>query len=488
MTVGISAFGAYVPRFRLSRRAVAEANGWFNPALKSFAKGERAVANWDEDALTMAVEAARDCLGERKRDQMRALYFASTTHPFDDRQNSTIVAEALGAPGSISALDIASSQRAGTSGLIAALDAVGSTGGPILVLAADQRRTRPSSVQEMTYGDGAAALSVSRDASAARYAGSHSETLDFVNHYRGNGQEFDYAWEERWIRDEGYLKIVPRTLAALFEKTKVDPSRVTHFCFPAALPRVADRIAELMSIPPASRRDNLQGQCGETGAAHPLLMLAHALEEANPGDLVLVVGFGQGCDALLFEASANITAARPKRGVKGSLARRHEEMNYARYLGLNDLMPVERGMRSEVDKWTAMTTLYRNRRMLLGMIGGSCGVCGTAQFPKSNVCVNPNCNAIGTQQDHPFAELAGSAVSYTADRLTYTPDPPAYYGMVQFAGGGRLMMDFADIDPEALSVGMPMRMTFRIKDRDLARNFTRYFWKAAPLTTGEGDF
>ncbi|HEV3397019.1 MAG TPA: 3-hydroxy-3-methylglutaryl CoA synthase, partial [Xanthobacteraceae bacterium] len=62
---GILAFGAYIPRLRLARRAIAEANGWFNPALKSQAKGERAICNWDEDAVTMAVEAARDALAER---------------------------------------------------------------------------------------------------------------------------------------------------------------------------------------------------------------------------------------------------------------------------------------------------------------------------------------------------------------------------------------------------------------------------------------
>ncbi len=59
---GITAFGAYIPRRRLQRKAVAQANAWFAPNLAGGAKGERAMANWDEDALTMAVEAARDCL------------------------------------------------------------------------------------------------------------------------------------------------------------------------------------------------------------------------------------------------------------------------------------------------------------------------------------------------------------------------------------------------------------------------------------------
>ena len=474
---GIAGFGAYIPRMRLSRGAVAEAMRWFNPALTSLAKGERAVAGWDEDALTMAVEAARDCLPAGPRTQAKALTLASTSHPFADRQNSAIVAEALNLPTTLRAMDVGGSQRAGTSGLIAAFEAAAAGGGPVLVVAAEKREARPAGAQEMTYGDGAVAFLVSGEASAARYLGSHSETEDFVDHYRGSDRAFDYAWEERWIRDEGYLKIVPRTLAALFQKTGVKPASIAHFCMPTALPRVAERIVEICGLPPSSRRDNLQGQCGETGAAHPLLMLAHALEQAKPGELVLTVGFGQGCDAILIEAGEGV---RPRRGVARALAQGRIETNYARYLGLAELTPMERGMRSEVDKWTAMTTLYRNRRMLLGMVGGVCARCGTAQFPKSNVCVNPNCNAVGAQREQPFAELPGRVVSYTADRLTYTPEPPAYYGMVQFDGGGRLMMDFADVDPATLAVGTQLRMAFRIKDRDAARGFTRYFWKATP--------
>ena len=79
MDVGILAFGAYVPRLRLARKAVAEANAWFNPALRSLAKGERAICNWDEDSVTMAVEAARDCLAGRDRGTITAVYLASTS-------------------------------------------------------------------------------------------------------------------------------------------------------------------------------------------------------------------------------------------------------------------------------------------------------------------------------------------------------------------------------------------------------------------------
>ena len=117
MSAGIHAFGGYVPRLRLQRRVIAEANAWFNPALRTLGRGERAIAGWDEDAITMAVEAARDCLARCGRDGLAQVILASTTLPFQDRQNAGVVAEALHLAGAVGTLDVAGSQRAGTSAL-----------------------------------------------------------------------------------------------------------------------------------------------------------------------------------------------------------------------------------------------------------------------------------------------------------------------------------------------------------------------------------
>jgi len=141
---------------------------------------------------------------------------------------------------------------------------------------------------------------------------------------------------------------------------------------------------------------------------------------------------------------------------------------------------MERGMRSETDKGTALSSLWRNRDVVTSFRGGKCRKCGTLQIPRTDICVNPNCNALGTQEPHPFADMGGRIKSYTADRLTYSPDPPACYGMIEFAEGGRIMLDFTDINPDSLSVGQPMQMMFRIKDIDATRGFRRYYWKAAP--------
>lgn len=483
-TVGILAYGAYLPRLRLARRAVAEANAWFNPALRGLAKGERSMCNWDEDAVTMAVEAARDCLAGRDRGAVAGLAFASTSFPFEDRLNAGIVLEALNLAANVYAQDLTASQRAATSGLAAALQMARGGAGPTLVIASEKRRTKAASPLELQTGDGAAALLVGPELgngpAVARLIGHASRTVDFVDHFRGEGFEFDYTWEERWVRDEGYNKIVPAALADLFKATDVKPADIAHFAMPCVLPRVAAGIARKAGIPDAAVCDNLHAVCGETGAAHPLVMLVDALEKAKPGEKILVAGFGQGCDALLFEATDQLPKLASRLGVRGHLARRKEETNYAKFLAFNDLVAIERGMRAEVDKATPLSSLYRNRRMLTGFIGGQCRTCGTLQFPKSNVCVNPNCNAFHSQDDHPFADMPGKVQSYTADRLTYSPDPPHYYGMVVFEEGGRLMIDFTDCDAESVDVAAPMRMMFRIKDYDPARGFTRYFWKAAP--------
>jgi hydroxymethylglutaryl-CoA synthase len=483
---GIQSFGGYVPRLRLARKSVVEANGWFNQGLRAYAKGERAICSWDEDSVTMGVEAARDALADMPRDHFKALYFATTSAPFEDRQNAGIIAQALRLGDKLNTIDLGASQRAGTTGLVTALDTVAARGGPVLYIAAEKRRTPAASPQELLFGDGAAALVLDRGDGVARFVGSRSASVDFVDHYKGKGREFDYNWEERWIRDEGYLKIVPPVLKGVLEDCGVKPAEIAHFCLPATQGRIPPTIAKDLGIPEAAVRPSLDGLCGDTGTAHPLVMLVHALQQAKPGDKILVASFGQGCDALLFEATAALPAmAKARRGIVGSLARRKPETSYAKYLAFNDLVEMERGLRAEADKGTPLTTLYRKRDMLLSLIGGRCERCGTLQYPKSHICVNPNCRAVDTQADQPFSEFVGRIMSWSADNLTYSPEPPAHYGMVQFAEGGRMMIDFADVDVGAVEVGMPMRMVFRIKEFDPQRGFTKYFWKAAPAAAAQ---
>ena len=130
---GIAAYGAYIPRYRLG----AETVGWNS-------RQERAVANFDEDSVTMAVAAGSDCLGGRDRSLIDGIVFASTTPPYAEKQCAAIVAAALDLRTDIFAVDVANVLRAGTNALQSALDAVASgRAGQVLVVVADSRQGPP---------------------------------------------------------------------------------------------------------------------------------------------------------------------------------------------------------------------------------------------------------------------------------------------------------------------------------------------------------
>lgn len=484
--VGITSFGGYVPRLRLARKAIVDAHVWADPGLAGKAKGERSMCNWDEDAVTMAVEAGRACLNSMNgaAANTEAVYFASTSAPFADRQNAGILSGALGLPEDLASVDVTSSQKAGTGALLQALGAVaGGLYQQALVVASDKRRTRPASAGELAYGDAAAAVTVGQQDTLVDFLGAHSATVDFIDHFRAAGEEFDYTWEERWIRDEGLAKIVPPVLTRALEKAGVQPGDVKHFVMPSTIGRAVEGIARQVGIGKDAVRDNLAATLGEAGAAHPLVMLLHTLESgAQPGDHILLASFGQGCDAVVLKVTERLASFESACGITRALADRKPEDNYQKYLAFNELIPLDKGMRAETSDYkTALTVTYRKRDMLTGLVGGRCTQCGTLQFPRTEICVNPQCRANGSQEPYPFREEAASVLTWSADYLTYTAAPPAHYGMITFTNGGRFMTDFTDVDAGEVEVGMDVRMVFRIKSVDNARGFVRYFWKAVPV-------
>jgi len=481
--IGITSYGGYIPRLRLDRMSAYQSMGWLSPAIVMVAQGERSFCNWDEDSLTMAVAASRDCLLGTERQEVDGLYLCSTTLPFSDRLNAGVVQTALNLRDEVQTRDFTSTQRAGTSGLVSALDALkGGERKRILVTATDARQARTAYFYELWFGDGAASLLVGEgDDVVAEYLGSYSVSYDFVDHYRGSANRFDYVWEERWARDQGYGRIIPEAVTGLLDKLSLSMDDVDRLVFPCIFKAEHRKIAKKLGAPPDRVAGNLHEECGETGAAHPLVMLVHALEEAEPGDRILACGFGQGCDALLFRVTDRIADLPERAGIHGSLEAKETVDNHQKFLKFRDLIEVETGIRAEAPTQTAMSVLWRKRKMLLGLVGGRCTECGTAQFPRMDLCVNPRCRAQGTQEDYEFADRQATVRSFTGDLLAVSMDPPAVYGMVQFEGGGRLMADLSDCRFEDVWVGQSVNMAFRRRYQDRERGFSGYFWKALPV-------
>lgn len=475
MAYGILSFGAYVPALRLARSAIAEAVAWAVPSLKGLAKGERAVANWDEDSVTLAVEAARDCL-TGVADMPAQIQLASTTLPFADRSNCGVVADALRCPELTTTEDIGGSRRAATSALVR----LGLTPGArsTLLLAADCRDAKPGSTQEMNYGHGAAALLLGEGAPIATITGAASFHDDFVDQYRAADTDYDYALEERWIREEGYNKIVPKAVQAALASARLDIGEIHRVVFPASA-SIGKGVAKAIKANPDLFVDPLLANCGDCGAAQPLLILGHALETAVPGEKILVIGFGQGADAIVVETTSRLAELQAAHGPSRYLAQKRVCRNYTMFLSLRNRLDIDFGLRAERDNRTSQSAFYRRRKDITGMVGARCAACNTLQYPRSQVCVK--CGAMDTQVDESLSTLQGRVKSYTEDWLAYTPLPPYIYGNVEFPDGANCMLEFTDFEPGQVKVGSPVRMVFRIKDFDAKRHFRRYFWKPAPI-------
>jgi 3-hydroxy-3-methylglutaryl CoA synthase len=458
-----------------------DAMGWINPATIGNAKGEKAVANYDEDSVTMAVASAIDCLEGKDRSRIEGVYFASTTMPYKERLNAGIVAAALALDERIRAADFTGGLKAGSTALLSALESVESgRTKSVLVCASDWRLGKPGSPQEMIFGDAAAAFLIGEGEVIAEFKGSFSTTYDFVDHYRGASSAYDRQWEDRWIRDMGYDFLVPEVIRGLLEKYGLKMSDFTAVVYPCPYPAERQKLNKILKIPPNASQDRLYAQIGDAGAAQPLVMLTSALESARPGDKILLVSFGSGCDALYFEMTGQVQSRGKRKGLSGYLKEKTALDKYEKYLVWRQVLPGDLGTRAEVDLWTRWSLNWRKRKAILGLWGSKCKACTTVQYPPQEVCVNPDCGAIRQMEDFLFSDKKGRIISYTGDNLAASYDPPAIYGSVEFDVGGRGMFDFTDCDLPSLSVGMPVHMSFRRKYFDEKRDIVGYFWKAVP--------
>ena len=480
--VGIVSYGAYIPKYRIDRKIIYKAMGWFDAS--TYLPGEKAVASFDEDSVTMAVNSMMDCLTDFDRTSVDALYFASTSAPYKERLSSEMIATACDLGSEIRSADFSNSVKAGTTALLSALDAAKSgTADNIAVCASDCRLANPGSAQEELFGDGAASLIIGNEGVLARLEGSHSVSYDLVDYWRSAYERTGHQWEDRFIRTEGYVKFIMETISGVAKKCNIEMKDVAKVAFPSLYAGDHRKIGKMLGLSPEQVQDPMVSNIGYTGTSNPLMLLVAALEDAKPGDKIVVAGFGSGSDALLFQVTDEINNLKgPKKGIRRNLAAKRELTSYEKMLSFRDTIPVEKGIRGKTaTAFTSFSTIYRSREVIMGLCGSKCKACGTPQFPAQQVCVNPECGAINQMEKYRFSDRKAKLFTYTGDNLAYTPCPPTMYGVVDFEGGGRFWFDLVEADLESLKVGMEVEFTFRKKYsvEDFGQHI--YCWKMMPV-------
>jgi 3-hydroxy-3-methylglutaryl CoA synthase len=471
---GVVSYGAYVPYHRMSRQEFLRAWGGF--AMP----GERSVANFDEDSITMAVAAAMDCLAGIDTARIDAVFLASTTLPYKEKLGAAIVAAALDLPAEVRTADFAGSLRVGTTALASALDAVrAGTARRVLVAVADTRMGAPAGQFEQAFGDGAAAFLVGDTDLIAEVKDSHHTSDEFSGVWRADGDEFVRSWEDRMVLDEGYSRVLPDAISTMMKKSNLAPGDLAKAVFdPPMDVRRHAKAAKTLGFDPAQVQDPMFMTTGNTGAAMALMMLVAAFEEAGAGDRMLLASYGNGADAFIVETTDGITRLGPRRGIKRHLESKRMVNNYETYLRWRDLLTIEPARRPERPPMS-ISELRRERRQMLPLYGHKCTSCGTPQYEvrPGRVCVV--CQAKDQFEPYRFADKAAQVFTFTQDRLQMSNDPPNTAVVIDFEGGGRAMFDLTDRDPDEVEVGMPVEMTFR--KLYFNRGIHNYYWKARPV-------
>jgi 3-hydroxy-3-methylglutaryl CoA synthase len=471
---GIASYGAYIPYFRLSRAEIGKAWG------SSGGAGERAVANYDEDSVTMAVAAARDCLKGVDRGTVGGLYFASTTPPYKEKQSAALIAAVLGLPPEVVTMDFAGSLRSGTNALKAALDAVGSgSAGNILVLAADTRLGYPAGPAEVNLGDGAAALLVSAKDVAAEVKQFDSIYQEIQDVWRSDKDTFVRSAEDRFAMDEGYGAVVKTAVSALLKKASLTPADFAHLALYAPNGRQLSAMVKKLGFDEATQvRDALHAGVGDTGCALSLMSLVQSLERAKSGDKVLLASYGNGCDTVVVEVTGESGSLADRRGIQKHLEAKAMLPSYTKYLKWRELVTIQPAARPSLEARTpSPVAQWREVPWELRLTGTKCTVCNTPQYPPQRVCVE--CHTKDKMEPYNFQDVPAKAFSFSHDYVVETMDPPVTVTFVDFEGGGRLMCDMTDRDPAAVEVGMPLEMTFRRLYS--VGGIHNYWWKCQPV-------
>ncbi len=466
---GIVSYGAYIPIYRLGRDQV-----WLTWGGLPVG-GERSVANFDEDSVTMAVEAGNNCLQGLDRDEVDGLFLASTTTPYKEKQCAGIVAEALDLKRNIRTADFTNSLRSGTIAMRAAMDAIAAgSAKKVLVVASDCRMGQPSTEYEQAFGDGSAAILLGGTELIASIDGSHTHYDDIMDLWRLDNDSFVRSWEDRFIVEHGYLDNTEEAVKALMAEHKLKPGDFTKTVLYAFDTRRQQQLAKKVGFDQKTQvQDNIFSTVGNTGAAYALMMLVGALEQAKAGDRLLLANYGDGADAFILTVTKGIGKLKARRGIKYHLESKLPLMSYDKYLRYRGIL---HGY-AHFENQSAATVSWRDRRWNLNCRGGKCLSCGNVNFPPQRICMY--CQARDNFEEVRLADRKGKLFTYSKDNLGPSLDSPVILCIIDFDEGGRFYAQMTDRDPDKVEYEMPVELTFRWMHSE--RGIRNYYWKCRPL-------
>jgi hydroxymethylglutaryl-CoA synthase len=335
--VGIVGYGAYVPRYRLPAKEVARV--WTESASALPIK-EKAVPGLDEDVATMSIEAARNALKRAGTDpqQIRAVWVGSESHPYAVKPTSTIVAEAIGAVPNTQAADWQFACKAGTEAMQAAIGFIGSgMADYALAIGMDTAQGRPGDALEYTAGAGGAAYLLGPAAvSLAVFEGSYSYVTDTPDFWRRQYEKYP-EHGQRFTGEPAYFKHITTAAATFMELAGTKAGDYKYAVFHQPNIKFPQKAARTVGFKDEQIKTGLLvGEIGNTYAGSAMIGLTAVLDEAQPGDRILLVSFGSGAgsDAFGLRVTERLVERQARAPKTRDYVARRTEIDYAMYTRL----------------------------------------------------------------------------------------------------------------------------------------------------------
>ncbi|MCB0921465.1 MAG: hydroxymethylglutaryl-CoA synthase, partial [Actinobacteria bacterium] len=418
--VGILSYGVYLPYWRLQRSAITAALG------SGGGKGSRAVASYDEDTTSMGVEAARIALANAPAGaQPGIVAFATTAPAYLDKTNATAIHAALALPSSVGAVDTIGSVRSGSAAI-----AVASAGGNGLAILSDIRTGLPGGNDEANGGDAAVAFLFGDGPDViATSIGRADVTAEFVDRWRTPGDSHSKQWEERF-GEYAYVPLAEQSVADALKAADLTMADVDHVIVTGLHTRAVAAARRAIGASPDTLAPDLTDQIGNTGTAHPALLLADVLDRATPNQTIAVVTLADGCSTHLLRTTDAITRRRPATSVRDRIAATRDDLSYGSFLTWRGQIHREPPRRPEPDRPAGPPSL-RGTAWKYGLFG-SRDENGFVHLPPARVSMGSG--EIDHMEMVRMADVRATIATFTVDRLAYSLSPPVVAAIIDFDG------------------------------------------------------
>ncbi len=481
MSGGITAWGTYLPYWRLQRSAIAGVLG------SGGGKGTRAVASYDEDTTTLGVEAGRRALTVGPGSAaVQDLFFSTPDPGYLDKTSATTVHAALGLGRDCGAYDFAGSSRSAVATLLGSL-ASSAAGRTTLAVLSDLRTGLAGSAEERDSGDGAAALVCGCDGVVAELIGRGASSDEFLDRWRVPGESDSHVWEERF-GEEQYVPLAREAFAAALKDAGLAEGDVDHAVVTGLHVRATKSVTAGLGVRDGVRAPDLTGAIGNLGAAHLGVALCDVLERAQPNQVIVLLSLADGADAFVLRttpALADAQAARSAAGVPTvaqQVAAGRDDLTYANFLTWRAQLRREPPRRPDPERPGA-PTVHRSEQWKYAFAASRCLVCGFRHMPPTRACLS--CHAIDQMTPERLADTTGTVATFTIDHLAYSMSPPVIGVIIDFDGGGRFRCELTDAVASEVAMGDRVTMTFRRVWT--AGGVHNYFWKARPADGAPSD-